>query len=59
MTNEDELFAVSCVNCNNQIFKFSKNLLEKNKDIYLKCPQCKAEIKVTYMGSSGINIEKY
>ena len=60
MTDEDELFAVSCVNCNNQVFKFAKNLLERNKDVYLKCPQCNKETKVTFMGSnSGIVIEKY
>jgi len=59
MVNEEELFAVSCVNCNGHIFKFSKNLLEKSGDVYLKCPECNAETKVSYKGSSGIDIEKY
>jgi uncharacterized C2H2 Zn-finger protein len=59
MDNEEELFAVSCVHCNNQIFRFSKNLLEKNGSIWLKCPKCNNETKVTYEGINGVLIEKY
>jgi len=37
MKKEEKLFTVSCVNCNNQVFQFSRNLLENikgtNKDI--------------------------
>ena len=58
MSNEDMLFSVSCVNCNNHIFKFSKNLLEENGDIYLKCPNCNEETKVTHKSINGVIIEK-
>ena len=59
MENYEELFTVSCVNCNNHIFKFSKNLLESNECVYLKCPKCNEETKVSYLGINGIIIEKY
>jgi len=59
MDNDEELFAVSCVNCNGHVFKFSRNLLEKSGDVYLKCPKCNAETKVSYQGISGVNIEKF
>lgn len=59
MANEEELFTISCVNCNNQLFNFSKNLLENTGSIYLKCPKCNEETKVTYSGINGIVIEKY
>jgi hypothetical protein len=59
MTNQEELFAVSCVNCNNHIFQFSRNLLEKNGPIILICPKCKEDTKVTYDTISGVAIGKY
>jgi ribosomal protein S27E len=58
MVNEEELFTVSCVNCNNQTFKFSRNLLENTGNLYLKCPKCKEETKITNDGFGGIIIEK-
>jgi hypothetical protein len=58
MDNNEELFVVCCVNCNNQIFKFSKNLLEKNGDVWLKCHKCKGETHVIYNGINGVVIEK-
>ena len=59
MISEDELFTVYCVNCNNQEFKFSMNLLVKNGIVYLQCPKCKEDTKVTYRGIDGVIIEKY
>ena len=60
MTNEigDELYSISCVNCNNQVFKFSRNLLESNGDLWLKCPRCNEETHVIFKGINGIVIEK-
>jgi Zn finger protein HypA/HybF involved in hydrogenase expression len=58
MTDIDELYTVSCVNCNDQIFKFSKKLLENYRDVYLKCPKCKAETQVNYDGER-VTIEKF
>jgi NAD-dependent SIR2 family protein deacetylase len=60
MSDEHELFFVSCVNCNNQIFQFSKNLLEIERQIILQCPKCKMETKVIYYDSiSGVAIGKH
>ena len=57
MIYEDELYTVSCLNCNVQVFKFSKNLLEKSSCVYLKCPKCNEETKIIYNGINGIVIE--
>jgi NAD-dependent SIR2 family protein deacetylase len=59
MTNEEELFTVYCINCNNQVFKFSMNLLEKEHQIILQCTKCNEDTKVTYDSISGIAIGKY
>ena len=59
MTSKEELFTVSCVNCNNQDFQFSMNLLENIRQIILQCPKCKEETKVTYDSISGVSIGKY
>ena len=59
MTKEEELFTVSCVNCNNQVFQFSKNLLENIRSIVLQCPKCKEDTQVTYDSISGVAIRKY
>jgi hypothetical protein len=59
MTKEEELFSVSCVNCNNQVFQFSRNLLENIKSIVLQCPKFKEETQVTYDSISGVAIKKY
>jgi hypothetical protein len=57
--NQDEqLFAVGCANCNEHIFRFSKNLLEEYGVIFLQCPECWEETKVTYNGLNGIDIKK-
>lgn len=58
MANEEELFTVCCVNCNDQIFKFSKNLLENNGIVYLKCPKCHSETTVKYEGYGTLTIGK-
>ena len=58
MENKEELFTVSCVNCNDQIFTFSENLLKNNRDVYLKCPKCNEETKVNYNSVDGITIIK-
>jgi len=54
----EELFTVYCVNCNVQPFKFSKNLLESNGTIYLKCPKCNTETTVKYEGYGTLTIYK-
>jgi len=59
MTKEEELFTVSFVNCNNQVFQFSRNLLESIKSIVLQCPKCKEDTQVTYDSISGVAIKKY
>ena len=59
MAKEEELFTVSCVNCNNQVFQFSMNLLENIRQIILQCPKCKEDTKVTYDTVSGVAIGKY
>ena len=58
MTDTDELYTVSCINCNGHVFKFSKNLLERTNNVYLKCPKCCIE---TYIHGSNdhVQIEKY
>jgi len=58
MDNEEELFTICCVNCNNQIFRFSKNLLVNSNDIFLKCPKFNGETHVIYNGINGVVIEK-
>ena len=57
--NEDELIIVYCLNCNNQLFKFSKELLKMNEIVRLLCPKCNEEIKVTNKDTGGIIIGKY
>jgi len=47
------------VNCNNQVFQFSKNLLENIRSIVLQCPKCKEDTQVTYDSISGVAIRKY
>jgi predicted Zn-dependent protease len=59
MSDDHEMFFVSCVNCNNQIFQFSKNLLEIERQVTLQCHKCKEETKVTYDSISGVIIGKY
>jgi hypothetical protein len=55
----EALFSVSCVNCNNHIFRFSKNLMETEGQVILLCPNCKEDTKVTYDSISGVAIGKY
>jgi len=59
MTDDDDIFKISCVNCNNQIFQFSQYLLIRNGQIILQCPKCKEDTKVTYDSISGVTIGKY
>jgi NAD-dependent SIR2 family protein deacetylase len=56
---DKEMFFVSCVNCNNQIFQFSKNMLESDRQVILQCPKCKENTKVSYDSISGVAIGKY
>jgi ribosomal protein S27E len=56
--NEEQLFTVCCVNCNNRAFKFSKNLLEEYGVVFLKCPECAEETEVTYNGLNGVDIKQ-
>jgi RNase P subunit RPR2 len=56
---DEELFSVICINCNQQLFKFSKNILEKEGQVVLQCPKCKDDTKITYDSISGIAIGKY
>jgi hypothetical protein len=57
--NEEQLFSVYCINCNKQIFQFSKNLLENEGQVILQCPKCKGATKVAYDSVSGVAIGKY
>jgi len=59
MLEERELFAVSCVHCNEQIFQFSKNLLEDNNHVILHCPKCGESTQVDYEGPDGVTIRAY
>ena len=60
MNNEEELFTVSCIHCNDQEFKFSRNLLGKNNDVVrFVCPKCEGETKITRKDTEGIIIGKY
>jgi hypothetical protein len=60
MENQNEdFFSVCCINCNKQVFQFSKNILEKEGQVVLLCPKCKEDTKVTYDSISGIAIGKY
>ena len=59
MANNEELFTVFCVHCNDQVFKFSKNLLDENETVRLICPKCNEETKITFKGTEGIIIGKY
>jgi len=59
MADGDDLFTISCIGCNNQIFQFSQYLLIRNEQIVLQCPKCKEDTKVTYDSISGITIGKY
>ena len=59
MNNEDKVFTVFCVNCNDQVFKFSMNLLVKNEILFLQCPKCGEETKIKYKGVDGVVIEKH
>jgi transcription elongation factor Elf1 len=58
MNTDEQLFTVSCVNCNNHIFKFSQNMLEEYGVIFLRCPECGEETEVTYNGLNGIDIKQ-
>jgi hypothetical protein len=40
------------------MFKFSRNLLEENGVVFLKCPECAEETEVTYNGLNGIVIKQ-
>jgi Zn finger protein HypA/HybF involved in hydrogenase expression len=59
INKEDEMFTVLCIHCNDQEFKFSKNLLEKNEIMRLICPRCNGETKITYKNIGGVIIGKY
>jgi NAD-dependent SIR2 family protein deacetylase len=61
MSNEqkDELFSVSCIYCNEQVFQFSKNMLETERKIVLECPKCGKLTKVYLDSESGVSIGKY
>ena len=58
MSKEDELFAVSCVACNNHTFKFSQNLLEEYWKILLKCPTCRETTVVSVSSLDGLTISQ-
>ena len=56
MEKEKTLFTVSCVHCNNQIFQFSRNLLEYNNQVILHCPKCDESTQVVYNDTDGVTI---
>jgi len=56
---EKELFTVSCVHCNDQIFQFSRNLLEDNTHVILHCPKCGESTQVVYDSTDGVTIKAY
>jgi hypothetical protein len=58
MNHEEQLFTVCCVNCNEHVFKFSKNVLEEYGVVFLKCPECAEETEVTYNGLDGVAIKQ-
>jgi predicted Zn-dependent protease len=59
MDKEKELYTVSCVHCNNQIFQFSRNLLEENRKVILHCPKCGESTLVVYDSADGVSIRAY
>jgi len=59
MEKESELFTVSCVHCNKQIFQFSKNLLEDIRQVILHCPKCDDSTQVVYDIVDGVTIRAY
>jgi predicted Zn-dependent protease len=59
MEKEKELFTVSCIHCNNQIFQFSGNLLEENRKVILHCPKCGEYTQVVYDSADGVTIRAY
>jgi len=59
MEKEKELFTVSCVHCNKQIFQFSKNLLEDNRYVILHCLKCDESTQVVYDSVDGVTIRAY
>jgi predicted Zn-dependent protease len=59
MDKEKELYTVSCVHCNNQIFQFSRNLLEENRKVILHCPKCGESTLVVYDSADGVTIRAY
>ena len=59
MEKDKELFTVSCVHCNKQIFQFSRNLLEDNTHVILHCPKCGESTLVVYDSADGVTIRAY
>jgi len=59
MEKEKELFTVSCVHCNDQIFQFSRNLLEYNNQVILHCPKCDSSTQVVFNSADGVTIRAY
>jgi hypothetical protein len=59
MDEEEDFFTVFCIYCNDQVFKFTKNLIEKNGTIQLMCPKCNEETKITFKGIDGIIVGRY
>jgi len=59
MEKEKELFMVSCVHCNAQVFQFSKNLLEEIGHVTLHCPKCDEITQLSYDSTDGVTIRAY
>jgi len=59
MEKEKELFSVSCVHCNKQVFQFSKNLLEEMRHITLHCPKCDEFTYIDFDSKEGVTIRTY
>jgi len=59
MEKEKELFTVSCVHCNAQVFQFSKNLLEDIGRVTLHCPKCEESTQVIFDSTDGVTIRAY
>jgi NAD-dependent SIR2 family protein deacetylase len=59
MEKEKTLFTVSCVHCNEQIFQFSRNLLEETRKVILHCPKCGESTQVVYDSADGVTIRAF
>jgi transcription elongation factor Elf1 len=58
INHEGQLFTVSCVNCNNHVFKFSQNILEEYGVVFLECPECAIETEITWNRLDGVTIQQ-